>query len=116
MLYVGTGKPAKSLGKKAILTAENLHDISCYSGADRKPILRPLSDMSKEEYGELMKQGVDNPDLGMAMLLLHAVQIKWLLSKHFDLFGLIKAGLATGREIEIDMIDEDEDDDFPSTV
>ena len=63
---------------------------------DCKPILRPLSDLTKEE---LIEQGfwhhID--------FLTHEKQnpieapyfmVEYLLSKHFDVFGLIEAGLA----------------------
>jgi hypothetical protein len=54
-------------------------------------VLRPLSDMTREEKSELneIKERHWTSDLKY-----QAVQVKWHLSKHFDLFGLIEAGLA----------------------
>jgi hypothetical protein len=63
-----------------------------------KPILRPLSDMTEEEKIELKLNMVQ------ATTLNHAPEIMWtfeqmriLLSKCFDLFGLIEAGLAIDK-------------------
>jgi hypothetical protein len=61
-----------------------------------KPILRPLSDMTKDEESELRNIWSDEYETGnnYTSIIADAAQIKWLLSKHFDLFGLIEAGLA----------------------
>jgi hypothetical protein len=71
-----------------------------------KPILRPLSDMTEEEKNELLQVDreytsaniLPNIPLGR-LLVLHYTErqaqiTRYLLSKHFDLFGLIPAGLA----------------------
>lgn len=67
------------------------------------PILRPLSDMTNEEKDELGFKafGVLRDSLGAPTLPQRFVSIKWaarntayLLSKHFDLFGLIESGQA----------------------
>jgi hypothetical protein len=58
-----------------------------------KPILRPLSDMTEEEKKEfdlIEHNGSSYPTVAYAL----APCFKWLLEKHFDLFGLIEAGLA----------------------
>lgn len=57
---------------------------------DVKPILRPLSDMTKEE-----KQN----DLNIATIYTRdqAERIKYFLSKYFDIFGLIEVGLAIDK-------------------
>lgn len=61
-----------------------------------KPILRPLSDMTEEEkieYGETFKEV--KPFFGGDSVYFESHEtVRWLLSKHFDLFGLIEAGLA----------------------
>jgi hypothetical protein len=59
-------------------------------------ILRPLSDMTKVEVSELRNIWSDGYETGnnYTSIIADAAQIKWLLSKHFDLFGLIPAGLA----------------------
>lgn len=63
-----------------------------------KPILRPLSDMTEEEkfeiqqisgwvdYNHYINQGFCKPEV-----------FKYLLSKSFDLFGLIESGLAIDK-------------------
>jgi len=62
-----------------------------------KPVLRPLSSMSQDEADEF--HGV-NVKLQHYVFYLNTreywnpKEFKWLLSKHFDLFGLIEAGLA----------------------
>lgn len=53
-----------------------------------KLILRPLSDMTEDEKTEEYKIGLD-PGI--------EEQFRWLLSKGFDLFGLIEAGLAIDK-------------------
>jgi len=57
-----------------------------YEMQEYKPILRPLSDMTEEEKIEVRK--FDKVELP------HFELTRYLLSKHFDLFGLIEAGLA----------------------
>lgn len=52
-----------------------------------KPILRPLSDMTKEER-EYVRVKFNHGS---------AESFIWHLSKHFDLFGLIEAGLAIDK-------------------
>lgn len=55
------------------------------------PILRPLSDMTEEEVQEWEKINnvTQSPDVKQM-----AKEFHWMLSKHFDIFGLIEAGLA----------------------
>jgi hypothetical protein len=59
-------------------------------------VLRPLSDMTDDEESELRNIWSDEYETGnnYTSIIADAAQIKWLLSKHFDLFGLIEAGLA----------------------
>lgn len=56
-----------------------------------KPLLRPLSDMTEAE-GKVLGNVVLNRDTGETNCMSH--QFAYLLSKQFDLFGLIPAGLA----------------------
>lgn len=58
-----------------------------------KPILRPLSDMTEEERSELIY--LQNADQRAYYEM--AAQVKYLISKYFDLFGLIEAGLAIDK-------------------
>ena len=59
-----------------------------------KPLLRPLDDMTEEERGEVCcAEGLPPFDDNVTA----ALRTKYLLSKHFDLFGLIEAGLAIDK-------------------
>lgn len=68
---------------------------------DIKPILRPLSDMTEEEGIDAEKEWNNGRRLGesisQALNIANAFRIKHLLSKHFDLFGLIESGLAIDK-------------------
>ena len=67
-----------------------------------KPILRPLSDMTEEEArecGNLVYDFSGEPVFDKwgwkdFACLLASEQFLFLISKHFDLFGLIESGLA----------------------
>ena len=62
-----------------------------------KLILRPLSDMTDVEHRELMKICFEDEFQTLALAPVGCGCPKgfaYLLSKHFDLFGLIEAGLA----------------------
>jgi len=74
---------------------------SVYAGefVDVKPILRPLSDMTDEESREICAytrnaQAFVKFDTPIGKEAINPLPFKYLLSKHFDLFGLIEAGLA----------------------
>ena len=63
-----------------------------------KLILRPLSDMTEGEKSGLklnlsQENNIDNPNA----VMWEFEQVRILLSKHFDLFGLIEAGLAIDK-------------------
>lgn len=67
-----------------------------------KLILRPLSDMTEEEGKEVCRYTRDaqafvkfNTAIGKEAI--NATTMVYLLSKHFDLFGLIDAGLAIDK-------------------
>lgn len=67
-----------------------------------KPILRPLSDMTDHEKYEYsaMVEWIEQDDIktwNNSFMRYSAELTKWLLSKHFDLFGLIEAGLAIDK-------------------
>lgn len=57
-----------------------------------KPILRPLSSMTPRERLELSR--LDLQEKIKDLVKYQAIRTKWYLSKHFDIFGLIEAGLA----------------------
>lgn len=76
------------------------------------PILRPLSDMAEEEFREVLydetteefggitfmeqfKNAIENINIEDVVLTPH--QTKYLLTQHFDLFGLIESGLALSK-------------------
>ncbi len=69
-----------------------------------KPILRPLSDMTEEEMEQIWH--ADEPKSILQMeykdgrvrkVALCSERTKFLLSKGFDIFGLIEAGLAIDK-------------------
>lgn len=62
---------------------------------DVKPILRPLPDMTDEEKQDVnaFSEMLSDHHAGEAM----GATVLYLLSKHFDLFGLIDAGLAIDK-------------------
>ena len=70
---------------------------SWYGMSEIKPILRPLSDMTDEEKNdfELWSFEIMKEDLNQVQR--NALKIKWYLYNHFDLFGLIEAGLAIDK-------------------
>lgn len=78
-------------------THSEFHQYGSKNDEAFKLILRPLSDMIEEEkktvfgnYGQLgIRDAYDN--------YLKPEGLRFLLSKHFDLFGLIEAGLAIDK-------------------
>jgi hypothetical protein len=63
-------------------------------------ILRPLSDMTEEEEKEMIASQDDVILEGYTQILLKTDSgetVRWMLSKGFDLFGLIDAGLAIDK-------------------
>jgi hypothetical protein len=69
-----------------------LHRTYLYKDSFFTLILRPLSDMTDEERAEAFTIKGKN-----AFVEFEAETTKFLLSKHFDLFGLIEAGLAIDK-------------------
>lgn len=61
---------------------------------DHKPILRPLSDITDKEKDKGYREWYNVSDRYGTPTMRNAAEIKYFLSKHFDLFGLIEAGLA----------------------
>lgn len=85
--------------RRMTIIAPNLHELLdeveyC------KPILRPLSDITEKEQDEIWyseePMGVAELNAGTIRrkVVLCPNRIKYLLSKGFDLFGLIQSGLA----------------------
>lgn len=70
--------------------------IETTTQAEIKPILRPLSDMTNDEWNEMGRKLRTGANIRTARDLwkMNAEETVYLLSKHFDLFGLIDAGLA----------------------
>lgn len=103
-----------SLGIEEICIANGLH-IQTLSFddclLDYSPILRPLSSMTEEEKKEMKERfdvkklyviDVDGhlfvcEDLGTRTVPIPEECRQWLLSKHFDLFGLIEKGFAVDK-------------------
>ncbi len=83
-----------------IIAALDLHG----KGVAVKLILRPLSSMTEEdiyEYDEIQAKGesVADTDTKFGEILVGSPEcFLWLLSKHFDIFGLIDAGLAIEKK------------------
>lgn len=76
-----------------------MNDLSIVEGNiyNLKPILRPLSDMTEEEEKEMFATQDDVKLEGFPQILLKADSgetFRYMLSKGFDLFDLIDAGLA----------------------
>lgn len=94
------------MGEKCIVSGTNQDEDSGFFGeyeendadhSDIKPILRPMSDMTKEEkdYGNGVTLGhTTNPE---RQRMAEASRTHWLLKQGFDLFGLIEAGLAVDK-------------------
>ena len=106
----------REVGQKSSWVRFELH-TSAYKSHEIKPILRPLSDMTEEEArdlcqivdGDESEQVAENSALkyfrqreewyGARIYLLLGKPNAWryLLSKYFDLFGWIPAGLAIDK-------------------
>lgn len=108
-LYIGskvwTTHLALNNGEPQALTVSinNLFDI-LYKYHDSKLILRPLSSMTEDDVKE---ENLEISDLFYEIIPSHrkrgyfyftANQVHWLLSRGFDLFGLIDSGLAVNAE------------------
>jgi len=97
MLWTDATNPVFEPERKRLVIDAKVYDhITLKTALDvgAKLILRPLSDMSEEEAKEL---GLND----LAKILYHGTQrvfsfdqVRYLLSKHFDLFNLIGEGLA----------------------
>lgn len=74
----------------------NEFGITFHEVEDIKPLLRPLSDMSVEEKLEI-KVPIAEICLEFMSKEWAPKQVVFLLSKGFDLFGLIDAGLALDK-------------------
>lgn len=95
--------------KKAIVRKEgnfskHLPNVLTFDLEKIKPILRPLNDISEKEKCELECTDIQETYLSSTIIDsklgewdIHPKRIIWLLSKHFDLFGLIDAGLAINK-------------------
>ena len=71
-------------------------------GYDIKPILRPLSDLFNGNYENILDEFSDveldnfkfSIQIGLNLNIITYTQFELLVSNHFDVFGLIKDGLA----------------------
>jgi hypothetical protein len=59
---------------------------------DFKLVLRSLSDMTEEDIKHI--ESIEYQMEGYTDFIVTPLRVKYLLSRHFDLFGLIEAGLA----------------------
>lgn len=107
-LYLGCDIRNNITGTIVKLNSGWLHELrsNSYELNDWKLILRPLSDMTEEEAKDChnlttIQKSIDGKDvIGYYREnepFLEPIQFAFLLSKHFDLFGLIDAGLAIDK-------------------
>lgn len=107
----------KNFGAKVIeetVTINTLYENQFNDGHKsyiKKLILRPLSDMTEEEENEIecefgsyglgvnhLCNALKNHDMRYVKRLDDAFNLtRYLLSKHFDIYGLIEAGLAINK-------------------
>ena len=91
MQYLNTTK--NHVGRNDDFANESEEFVTCHNIGNSKPILRPLSDLELDEFNnkifnrEYIIDKETDADLGY---------YEWcfLFSEHFDVFGLIEAGLA----------------------
>lgn len=137
-MYLGVPCNVKNADNESFddvpLLAVNLNDCAFFNHdeledepidvRDVKPLLRKLSSMTKleeQEFTEIdYRENNDNAHMyaWVKCVAQHSLQIKWLLSKHFDLFNLIENNLAIDKDgIEVDPPRYDPGEhDFPRTV
>lgn len=88
-------KVGKRKSYKELLTAYSLkYYYNHFGHYDTKLILRPLSDMSDKEKDFRWNNFINIKVIDQTVV---AEEIRWLLSKGFDLFGLIESGLAISK-------------------
>lgn len=91
--YLPAGKYMEGKVWFCSLEEDGNPEMSCSVAADKvKPILRPLSDMTGEERSTAKE--LSN---GTFLYRTCAETTQFLLSKHFDIFGLIESGLAIDK-------------------
>jgi hypothetical protein len=100
--YVGVNGVVKFLDLTAITNTGEVSSPGNFrlNINDTKPILRPLSSMTKEEDKEchnIMVSDFFNKTIGRQIVHYEAEKILYLLSKGFDLFQLIESGEATEK-------------------
>lgn len=102
-IFTESTNPAIIPQKKRLIAckSERAFEISLCTAESlkAKPILRLLSDMTEEEikdYNFMKPDKEASPDDAFRPWA-NAKRTVYLLSKHFDLFGWIKAGLAIDR-------------------
>lgn len=64
---------------------------------DVRPILRPLSDMTADESEQHRRLMVPPTPVHLHLLSESSESFRYLLSRHFDLFGWIEKGLAIDK-------------------
>ena len=92
VLKIKTGNQIRTLSIETLTTSENKIN-NVLMGVGHKPILRPLSDLNKREYSEVLENWEYIIDKELTS------EIMWyewecLFEWHFDVFGLIEKGLA----------------------
>lgn len=95
MIYTLTG-----VGRKQAMFNDGYGNEMWLAENDYKIILRPLSDMNKDEeheYEATKKVIKASPVHQIGVVVNTHESTRYLLSKHFDLFGLIESGLAIDK-------------------
>lgn len=106
-LYIGQ-KASTLSGHNSRLNSVDLRDSCAVIGDELCPVenvtlhLRPLSDMKEEEYREMAVDNIDGFEMFLEKVKINDVfyapeEFRYLLSRGFDLFGLIDSGLAIDK-------------------
>jgi hypothetical protein len=99
MMYEGEISTLESVSSSGLVGDENRDESGegWYDVSDIKPILRPLSDMTDEEAKVMQPMFAKYHKDGKQGIEFCAKITTYALQKHFDLFGLIDAGLAIDK-------------------
>lgn len=99
-LYIGCQMVSNTTGRHGKLLQVRVDDTDY----EAKPILRPLSDMTQEEakhiidfFGKEVTVKGWKSNYETTCLNHNPEFTRWLLSLGFDIFGLIKAGIALDK-------------------
>lgn len=102
VLHLYLGCEVKNLANETFILTPSLIEAILGLNLSFKPILRPLSDMSdneRDKYVHLHSYPKKNSEQSFSnqLTVVDAECTAYLLSKHFDLFGLIESGQAIDK-------------------